>query len=123
VSLLHQLNSVFRTGKMLTRSLKVSPSMLLLIILLAFCGWQLSQGQGPKLQRVESALGFQTSLQAERTGKPRIAIITFVTGQKSYVHLSLKSKDRKLTASRMELKDTNSLRLRTAPRLRLHRRL
>ena len=100
MSLLHQLDRVYRTGKMLTRSLKVSPSLLLLIILLAFCGWQLSQGQGPQLQRVGGALGFQSSPQAERTGKPRIAVMTFVTGQKSYLHLSLKSKDRKLPASR-----------------------
>jgi len=77
---------------MLLRSFKLPPSLLLLIVFLAFFGWQLSQGT-----RHENApVGSQVIPQSGGKQAPRIALMTFVTDQRSYLHLSLKNKDRKL---------------------------
>ncbi|KAF1840597.1 glycosyltransferase family 34 protein [Cucurbitaria berberidis CBS 394.84] len=71
---------------MLIRSLRrIPPSLLLLLVFLAFFGWQLSQGpnhDAPEAPRAE-------------VGKksPRIAVLTFITQQRSYVYLSVKNKD------------------------------
>jgi mannan polymerase II complex MNN10 subunit len=77
---------------MLLRSFKLPPSLLLLIVFLAFFGWQLSQGTRHENAPVDSEVIPQT-----HGGKqtPRIALMTFVTDQRSYLHLSLKNKDRK----------------------------
>ncbi|KAH9879100.1 hypothetical protein J1614_002535 [Plenodomus biglobosus] len=69
---------------MLIRSLKVPPSLFLALIFLAFFGWQLCQGPShepppaPPPEPVKKA--------------PRVAIMTFVTEERSYLHLSLKNK-------------------------------
>jgi hypothetical protein len=75
--------------KMLLRSLRVPPSLLLLVVFLVFFGWQLSQGP----RHEEGPLGSQV-IPGEKKA-PRIALMTFVTEQRSYLHLSLKNKDRK----------------------------
>jgi mannan polymerase II complex MNN10 subunit len=69
-----------------TRSLKVSPSLLLIVCLLVFLG--LRYGQVP--------LSPQQRLPA--TKHPRIALVTFVTEERSYLHLALKSKNREFSA-------------------------
>lgn len=82
---------------MLFRSFRsIPPSLLLLILFLAFLGWQLSQGT----KHEEGPVGQQVMPQVENGGDepkraPRIALMTFVTEQRSYLHLSLKNKDRK----------------------------
>jgi mannan polymerase II complex MNN10 subunit len=78
---------------MLLRSFKVPPKLLLLILFLAFFGWQLSQGT----KHEESPVGSEVIPQAEGEERhaPRIALMTFVTEQRSYLHQSLKNKDRK----------------------------
>ena len=78
---------------MLIRSLRIPPSLLLLLIFLAFFGWQLSQGPNHEEHSLASAL---TGTEKKA---PRIAIMTFVTDQRSYLHISLKNKDRKLYAT------------------------
>jgi mannan polymerase II complex MNN10 subunit len=82
---------------MLLRSFRsIPPSLLLLILFLAFFGWQLSQGT----KHEEGEVGSQVIPQEDNEGTeqkrtPRIALMTFVTEQRSYLHLSLKNKDRK----------------------------
>lgn len=81
---------------MLVRSLRLPPSLLVLLVFLAFLGWQLSQGP-----RHESApLGFAgmgdappPKKEEEEKRPPRVALMTFVTDQRSYLHLSLKNHD------------------------------
>lgn len=73
---------------MLIRSLRrVPPSLLLLLVFLAFFGWQLSQGPNHEF--------LPTPAPPAPVDKrsPRIAIVTFITSPKSYVYLSLKNKD------------------------------
>jgi mannan polymerase II complex MNN10 subunit len=77
---------------MLIRSFRIPPSLLLLILFLAFFGWQLSQGT----KHEEGPVGSEVVPMEEGAARgPRIAIMTFVTDQRSYLHLSLKNKDRK----------------------------
>jgi mannan polymerase II complex MNN10 subunit len=77
---------------MLIRSFRLPPSLLLLILFLAFFGWQLSQGT----KHEEGPVGSEVVPMEEGGMRaPRIAIMTFVTDQRSYLHLSLKNKDRK----------------------------
>jgi mannan polymerase II complex MNN10 subunit len=72
---------------MLHRSLRVPPSLLLLVAFLVFFGWQFSQGP----RHEHGPVGSQVV-----PGKaPRIALMTFVTEQRSYLHISLKNKARK----------------------------
>lgn len=78
---------------MLVRALKIPPAFLFLLVFLAFFGWQLSQGPSHEKGPVDMA-----PVPAEAPAKqktPRIALMTFVTEERSYHHLSLKSKDRK----------------------------
>ncbi|KAH8733063.1 galactosyl transferase GMA12/MNN10 family-domain-containing protein [Phaeosphaeriaceae sp. PMI808] len=75
---------------MLLRSLKIPPALLLLIVFLFVFGWQLSQGT----RHENSPVG--TDVIPKDGGEkkaPRIALMTFVTDQRSYLHLSLKNKD------------------------------
>jgi hypothetical protein len=82
------------TVKMLLRSLRVPPSLLLLVAFLVFFGWQLSQGP----RHEDGPIGSQVI-----PGKaPRIALMTFVTEQRSYLHLSLKNKARKTSTGPTE---------------------
>lgn len=69
------------------RSLKVSPSLILFLIFCAFLGWNFSQSPLP-----DPAPRPPPSKPEEK--KPsRIALVTFVTEQRSYLYLSLRSKD------------------------------
>lgn len=76
---------------MLFRSLRVPPSFLLALAILAFLAWQVSQGSKHE-GAVSSPL--QSNVVEPRKG-PRIALITFVTDQRSYLHIVLRNKDRK----------------------------
>jgi mannan polymerase II complex MNN10 subunit len=88
---------------MLIRSLRgVPPSLVLLLFFLAFLGWQLSQG--PKHEEQPPLLPPPPPPPAPVEEKPnapaevkppRIAVMTFVTDQRSYLHLSLKNHDRR----------------------------
>jgi mannan polymerase II complex MNN10 subunit len=98
---------------MLLRSLKVPPSLLLLVAFLVFFGWQLSQGP----RHEDGPLGSQP-IPGEKKA-PRIALMTFVTEQRSYLHLSLKNKARKLpTASSRYNPVLMAHRLCASPRIR-----
>ncbi|KZM25361.1 uncharacterized protein EKO05_0000647 [Ascochyta rabiei] len=73
---------------MLIRLLKIPRSLVLLLAILAFFTWQLSQGSSHE----------PTDASPRAPGKAnkktaRIALMTFVTEQRSYLHLSLKNKD------------------------------
>lgn len=76
---------------MLLRSFKIPPSLLFLILFLAFFGWQLGQGTNHEEGPVDSEV--IPLEEGERQG-PRIALMTFVTEQRSYLHQVLKNKDR-----------------------------
>lgn len=79
---------------MLVRSLKIPPAFLLLLVFLAFFGWQLCQGPSHEESPIDmSAVPAEGGPVENRT--PRIALMTFVTEERSYHHLSLKSKDRR----------------------------
>jgi mannan polymerase II complex MNN10 subunit len=82
---------------MLVRALKIPPAFLFLVVFLAFFGWQLSQGrtheEGPVGMAPVPAEAPDERPAEKKT--PRIAIMTFVTEERSYHHISLKSKDRK----------------------------
>jgi len=78
---------------MLVRSLKIPPAFLFLVVFLVFFGWQLSQGPSHEHAPVDVS---PIPAEAPAENKtPRIALMTFVTEERSYHHLSLKSKDRK----------------------------
>lgn len=103
---------------MLIRSTRFSPAILLFLLFCAFFGWQLSSGIGqgddgysagpsvpqvpppvphpnlsepPKQTTGEPAVIPKTAGAAPQS-KPRIALVTFVTNQRSYIHLSLMNK-------------------------------
>jgi len=81
---------------MLVRSLKIPPAFLFLLVFLAFFGWQLSQGPSHEETPIDkSPVPVEGGPVENKT--PRIALMTFVTEERSYHHLSLKSKDRKST--------------------------
>jgi mannan polymerase II complex MNN10 subunit len=82
---------------MLIRSLRgIPPSLVLLLFFLAFLGWQLSQGTTHEDQPSTPAAPAEEKSNAPVGDKPpRIAVMTFVTEQRSYLHLSLKNHDRK----------------------------
>ena len=78
---------------MLIRSLKLPPAFLFLLVFLAIFGWQLSQGPTHEEGPVSMS---PVPVEAHLEPKPlRIALVTFVTEERSYHHLSLKNKDRK----------------------------
>lgn len=79
---------------MLVRSLRIPPSLLVLLVFLAFLGWQLSQGPRHEAAPLDFAgMGDAPPVEPVKEQPPRIAIITFVTDQRSYLHLSLKNHD------------------------------
>jgi mannan polymerase II complex MNN10 subunit len=81
---------------MLVRALKIPPAVLFLLVFLIFFGWQLSQGPSHEEGPVSMA-PVPAEAPAERPAEkktPRIAVVTFVTEERSYHHISLKSKDR-----------------------------
>ncbi|KAL6711872.1 hypothetical protein ACN47E_002915 [Coniothyrium glycines] len=79
---------------MLIRSLRVPPSLFLLLVFLAFFGWQLSQGPSHEAMPLNFA-GMGNAVQGSSGDKntPRVALMTFVTDQRSYLHLSLRNHD------------------------------
>ena len=88
---------------MLIRTHKLPPAFLFLLVFLAFFGWQLSQGPSHEEASVSMSpmpAEAPADAAAERK-KPRIALMTFVTEERSYHHLSLKNKDRKLNQNAM----------------------
>lgn len=81
---------------MLVRSLKIPPASVLLLLFLGFFGWQLCQGPTHESDPVGTAT---TPAQQQENASPEkkaahIAIMTFVTDERSYNHISLKNKDR-----------------------------
>lgn len=83
---------------MLIRTHKLPPAFLVLLVFLAFFGWQLSQGPSHEEASVSMSpmpAEAPAEVPAERK-MPRVALMTFVTEERSYHHLSLKNKDRKL---------------------------
>lgn len=70
---------------MLLRSLKIPPSLVLALLFLAFFGWQLCQGPSHEPSAAPPPEPAKDAL-------PRIAVMTFVTEQRSYLYLSLKNK-------------------------------
>jgi mannan polymerase II complex MNN10 subunit len=81
---------------MLIRSLRgIPPSLVLLLFFLAFLGWHLSQGTTHEEKPPAPPAPFEGKPNAPAGNKPRIAVMTFVTEQRSYLHLSLKNHDRK----------------------------
>jgi mannan polymerase II complex MNN10 subunit len=89
---------------MLIRSLRgIPPSLVLLLFFLAFLGWQLNQGPKHEEQPLPPPSPPPPPPPAPAEEKPvedkppRIAVMTFVTDQRSYLHTSLKNHDRKPT--------------------------
>jgi hypothetical protein len=106
---------------MLFRSLRASPPILLFLIFCTLFGWQLSKGAEPQIEPPPPpppapeaeppkeapvpppppppppAPPKEEVKEHAKSNKPRLAIVTFVTEQRSYLHLSLKNKDRKLS--------------------------
>ncbi|KAF2270453.1 hypothetical protein CC78DRAFT_133154 [Lojkania enalia] len=75
---------------MIARSMRTQPWLWVFLCFCAFLGWHISGGGSPI-----PAQPIQTSDQAVQSSEktPRIAIVTFITDQKSYLHISLKNKD------------------------------
>ncbi|KAL1794630.1 hypothetical protein ACET3X_006446 [Alternaria dauci] len=77
---------------MLLRSARrIPPSLVLLLVFLVFLGWQLSQG--PSHEEPPPPVEAEQKPHEEEKKPLRIAVVTFVTDQRSYLHLSLKNKD------------------------------
>ncbi|KAF2750920.1 glycosyltransferase family 34 protein [Sporormia fimetaria CBS 119925] len=82
---------------MFVRALRRNPSLILFLVICLLVGWQLGAREGdlrdvvsPIRERYAAA---QASLKEEPKQKNRLAIVTFVTDQRSYLHLSLKNHD------------------------------
>ena len=100
---LHRRTLIARATMLLRSARKIPPSFVLLLVFLVFLGWQLSQGPSheelpppppPDVPAPPPVEAEQKPHEEEK--KPlRIAVVTFVTDQRSYLHLSLKNKDRK----------------------------
>jgi mannan polymerase II complex MNN10 subunit len=69
---------------MLMRTLKVPSSLLLILVFCVFLGIHFSQIPLPT----------QPGPAPPEKKAPRIAVVTFVTEERSYLHLALKSKNR-----------------------------
>jgi mannan polymerase II complex MNN10 subunit len=92
---------------MIARSCRTSPAVWLLLFLSGFLYYQFTKDDGsldhltgarpgvPPLQPVQSVQPVEPVKSEPQ--KPRIAVVTFITDQKSYLHLSLKNKDRECT--------------------------
>lgn len=86
---------------MLIRTHKLPPAFLFLLVFLAFFGWQLSQG--PSHEEATVSMSPVPPEAAPEQKTPRIALMTFVTEERSYHHLALKSKDRKWDRNAMHI--------------------
>ncbi|KAF2013091.1 glycosyltransferase family 34 protein [Aaosphaeria arxii CBS 175.79] len=89
---------------MLVKVFRFYPSVLVLLAFCALFGWHLSSGIAygdpmPRQRPGESHPPAEAERPQEQKEQPvpprkaRIAIVTFITDQKSYIHLSLKNKD------------------------------
>jgi mannan polymerase II complex MNN10 subunit len=73
---------------MLARKLSNPPLIAILLVTLIFLLWSINW----------SSLAYSTASMIPKSADQRhnrIAIVTFITDQKSYIHLSLRNKDRK----------------------------
>ncbi|KAL6159654.1 hypothetical protein ACJBU6_02085 [Exserohilum turcicum] len=90
---LHIANMLIRSAK------KIPLSIAFLLAFLVFLGWRLSQATSYREQLPSSPPPPSAPVEPEQKPhveerKPlRVAIMTFVTEQRSYLHLSLKNKD------------------------------
>lgn len=104
---------------MLVKSLRASPSILVFLVFCALFGWQLSRGtestvevipgpapppppppaEEPKKEEAPKLKGWVPAdpppKEPSKPKAPRVAVVTFVTEERSYHHISLKNKDRK----------------------------
>ncbi|KAJ4345366.1 uncharacterized protein N0V89_011496 [Didymosphaeria variabile] len=99
---------------MLVRSLRIPPTLLLLLVFSGFLGWHFSQSPLPDLapaprppppppaerkpataveKKPSAAVVKQKPAPASPKKPLRVALVTFVTEERSYLHISLKSKD------------------------------
>lgn len=84
---------------MLVKSLRVNPSVVFFLIFCALFGWHLSNGSQSHDESIPLPPQDPPPPPDEpvKPKAPRIAVVTFVTDQRSYIHLSLQNKDRKYT--------------------------
>ncbi|KAH7124168.1 galactosyl transferase GMA12/MNN10 family-domain-containing protein [Dendryphion nanum] len=82
---------------MLVRSLRIQPAILLFLAFCAIFGWHLSSGAEPErpapIVNPPPPPAPPPPAPAKSNTPPRIAVVTFVTEERSYLHLSLKNKD------------------------------
>ena len=88
---------------MLVKSLRANPSILLFLLFCALFGYHLGTGSGSSLPLPPPPPPPAPEPAGEgpppppppppEPRAPRIAVVTFITDQKSYIHLSLKNKD------------------------------
>ncbi|ENI01152.1 glycosyltransferase family 34 protein [Bipolaris maydis ATCC 48331] len=88
---------------MLVRSARrLPPSLVLLLAFLAFLGWELNQGMRHEERPLPSSpppppppapVEPEQKPHGEEKKPPRLALVTFVTEQRSYLYLSLRNKD------------------------------
>jgi mannan polymerase II complex MNN10 subunit len=93
---------------MLMRPLKVPPSLLLVIVFCVFLAIHFSPISLP----TQPSPGPSSERKA-----PRIALVTFVTEERSYLHLALKSKNREWLVPRTQRIDLDVDRLLPPTRL------
>ena len=89
---------------MLIRPLKVPPSLLLVLAFCAFLGWHFRHAPLPADSAPAPLLPppappsppeeVKSHLAAEKK-EPQVALVTFITDERSYVHIALRTKDRK----------------------------
>jgi mannan polymerase II complex MNN10 subunit len=95
-------SSFIEVIKMLSRSLRVPPSLYLFIAICVLFVYHLSQdalitdlaAPKPASSASSSSLSSSSSSSSRKSG-PRIGIVTFVAEQHSYIHTSLRNKARK----------------------------
>lgn len=82
---------------MLARSIRVPPPVVILLVLCFLLGYQFSRSSlpGPCAPSAPPPDSLPAAKPAQTNG-PRIALVTFVTEQNSYMHASLRGKSRTL---------------------------
>jgi mannan polymerase II complex MNN10 subunit len=119
---------------MLVKSLRASPSILLFLVFCALFGWHLSKGTESNIEVIpgpapppppppppeaeqpkpeppkpaEPAPAPAPPKEPPKPKQPRVAVVTFVTDQRSYLHLSLKNKDRMAPVVGFRRQDTDT---------------
>lgn len=110
---------------MLVRSARrLPPSLVLLLAFLAFLGWELNQGMRHEERPLPSSpppppppapVEPEQKPHGEEKKPPRLALVTFVTEQRSYLYLSLRNKDRKLGQAITQKRHADMLPTQTTP--------